>query len=249
VILLSHLVILGCGEPPATPEELERAASGVAAQYRDRIVEQHAKYLEIARIAAAVPAENLPAIDLGEGRTLPGVGSAPERADIDLPFLLDHTIDPWHANDFLCLGDTFWFQSPIYWLDGEYGDLFRDRTPAKVTRFMTERFDGFLGTKYLMVFRAHEFEEPVLLKKDAAPKDYFGRKIVGSFVPGSITGDVLVIDVEEMKCLGGVTFHAKSSSMIDTARSRTDPDYVRNDLLRNARSAARKALKPYVGTD
>ena len=113
VFSLSMALLTACAEPPPTPEELETAARETAAKYRERVERQHAVYLEIARAAAAVPAKELPPIDLGSRPKLPNSRTDSDRADIDLKFLMDPGIDPFRAPDFLCLGGTSWYGLPV----------------------------------------------------------------------------------------------------------------------------------------
>jgi len=248
VFSLSIGFLTACGEDvPPTPEELEKAANQVVAVYRDRIEQRRAVYLDIARAAAAVPAKDLPSIDLGSGPKLPDSRTHADRQDIDLTFLMDHRIDPFRAPDFLCLGGTSWFGFPIRWLEGDWGEIFRDRTTKRVTEFMTKRCEEFLAPRYLFIFRAHEFHAPKMLEDYDKPKDgWFGDKIVGSFETGSIAGDVLVFEVAGKRLLGGVTFTGKNSGGINTERFKTNPDYLRTDLSRSVWHQVDKALEPYV---
>jgi hypothetical protein len=239
--------LLGCEDAPSSPEELEKAALEVVAKYRERIEQRQAVYLEIARAAAAVPAKDFPLIDLESRPKLPDSCVHPDRQDIDLNFLLDHKIDPFHAPDFLCLGGTSWYGSPVRWLEGDWGEIFRDRTAERVTEFMTEWCDQFLEPRYLFIIRANEFKVPQMLEDYAEPKDgFFSRKIVGSYEEGSIVGDVLVFEVEGKKFLGGVAFSGENAGQISTEKFKRDPDYLRTDLARQARHSFYKALEPYV---
>jgi len=250
VLSLSLVLLASCGEePPPSPEELEKAAEDAAAKYRDRIGEWHARIREIGEAASAVPQEDLPPLELGAGTKLPRHSTGTPRLDLDLKFLLDPTIDAFRDPDFVCLGEVYLYQSPLFWLEGKWGDLFRDRTPQRVTEFMTERIEDLLGKRWLLVYRTHEFEAPVMLEKNAEPKDWCGRKIVGSFVSGSVRGDVLVYEIATRKLLGGLPFRAESSSQVDMAKFKTDPDHLRSDLARNAKSVLRKALAPHVAND
>ena len=171
-VCLSLVSLASCAEEvPPTQEELVKAANDVVATWRDRVEAQHAVYLEIATAAAAVPVADLPPIDLGSGAKLPPSRTHDDRQDIDLIFLKDHTIDPFRAPDFLSMGGTGWYSSPLNWLEGDWGEIFRDRTTARLTAFMTEWFEEFLAPKYLLVFRSHEFKVPEMGKDYDKPKE------------------------------------------------------------------------------
>ena len=194
-----------------------------------------------------MPAENLPPMDLGSRPKLPDSRVHPDRQDIDLNFLLDHKIDPFHAPDFLCLGGTSWYGSPVRWLEGDWGEMFRDRTAERVTEFMTQRCEEFLAPRYLFIIRAHEFKVPQIHDAYAEPKaGILGQKIVGEYETGSVVGDVLVFEVAGKKFLGGVAFSGKNSGEVNKERFKVNPDYLRTDLALSARSSLDKALKPYV---
>ncbi|MEN8151744.1 MAG: hypothetical protein ABFS86_18150, partial [Planctomycetota bacterium] len=96
VACLSIVSLTACGEePPPTEAELVKAADDAVATYRERIEKRHALYLEIAQAAAAAPVGDLAPVDLGPGAKLPRSRTHDDRAEIDLPFLMDHTIDPF----------------------------------------------------------------------------------------------------------------------------------------------------------
>ncbi|MEN8149406.1 MAG: hypothetical protein ABFS86_06260, partial [Planctomycetota bacterium] len=201
----------------------------------------------IAQAAAAAPVGDLAPVELGPGAKLPRSRTHDDRAEIDLPFLMDHTIDPFRAPDFLCMGGTGWYESPLRWLEGDWGEIFRDRTTDRLTAFMTERFEEFLAPRYLLVFRTHEFRVPGKVEEfDDPEKGIIGEKIVGSFEAGSVAGDVLVFEVATKRLLGGVAFTGKNSGQVDTERFKTDPGYLRTDLSRSAAYQVEQALKPYV---
>ena len=123
----------------------------------------------------------------------------------------------------------------------------RDRTTARLTEFMTEWFEEFFEPRYLLVYRTHEFQEPRLGEKYDQPKDgLFGQELVGSFKPGSVSGDVLIYEVATKKLLGGIPYSAKSSGQVSDERVRRDPLYLRTDISRSAAHRVEQALKPYV---
>jgi hypothetical protein len=247
VCCLSIGFLVGCEDAPSTPEELEKAATETAEKFRDRVEQRQAVYLDLARAAAAVPVKDLPPIDLGSGPKLPHSTLHPDRQNIDQGFLEDHRMDPFHTPGFLCLGGTSWFKLPVRWMEGDWGEMFRDRTALRVTEFMTEWCEEFLLPRFLFIIRANEYTAPQMLEDYAKPKDTpFGQKITGSYEEGSIVGDVLVFEVDGKKFLGGVAFSAESSSQLNMEKFKSDPDYLKTDLARNARYSIDKALKPYV---
>ena len=56
----------------------------------------------------------------------------------------------------------------------------------------------------------------------------------------------MLYDLRDRSLLGGVAIEAENSSQIDKSKFSRNPDYLREDLIRNARYRLDEAMKPLL---